>query len=183
MRGIPHRWQAWPVVRPAVHILHVAASQKLQAAQHTFVVKIFHIKVFAAIDDGFHHHIGLAAGSLGLDNRAALFHGCPHGHGTGHMLAGFEGGDAHPSVIRDGAVDVNGVDVGIVQNLLVFCVSNRNIVLVASLVQSLGIAPADGVHLSAGIILINRNELCAEAKANNGHSERFLCGHTRKSPG
>ena len=90
------------------------------------------------------------------------------------MLARFERGHAHPAVVGNRAVDVHGVDVGVVQDLLIVCISNSNVVFVASLVQALGVAPANGIHFRAGIVLINRDELGAETKANNGYSKRFL---------
>ena len=48
---------------------------------------------------------------------------------------------------------------------------------VADFVQAFGVALADGVHVRARMPLIDRNELGAEAQANNGHIEFLVVHH------
>ena len=113
MGGVPHGGQAGPVVGPAVHVLLVAAAQELEPAELTLVVQLLDEQVFAAVDDGLHHHVDLAALALGRDDLAALVDRGSHGHGAGHVLAGLQGRDGHPGVVGDRRVDVNRVDVGV----------------------------------------------------------------------
>ena len=137
MRGVVHRRQAGPVVGPAVHVLLVAAAQELDAAQLALVVQLLDEQVFAAVDDGFHHHVDLAARPLGLDELLALLDGGGHRHGAGDVLAGLEGGEALGGVVGDRRVDVDGVDVGVVEQLVVVGVADLDAEAVAALVQPL----------------------------------------------
>src|SRR5258708_37129811 len=87
VRGIVHGRQARPVVRPTVHVLLMAAAEKLNPAEFALVIQFFDEEIFAAIDDRLHHHVNLARSSLGLDQLFAFFNGCGHWHRAGDVLA------------------------------------------------------------------------------------------------
>src|SRR5580704_4432833 len=72
MRRIPHRRQAGPIARPTFHILLVRAAEKLDPTQFSFVVHLLDEKIFAAVNDGLHHHVDLADLALKLDDLPAF---------------------------------------------------------------------------------------------------------------
>ena len=116
--GVVHRRKAFPVAGPAVHVLLVAAAQELDPAELALVVQLLDEQVLAAVDDGLHHHVDLAALSLRLDDLTALVDRGGHRHRAGHVLAGSERGDRLRGVIGDRRVDVDGVDVRVGEQLL-----------------------------------------------------------------
>ena len=79
----------------------MAAAQKLYAPQFAAIVQLLREEILAAVDDGFHHHVDLAALALRLDDLTALVDRGRGRHGTGYMLAGLEGGNRLRSVIGD----------------------------------------------------------------------------------
>ena len=106
VRGIPHRREAGPVVRPAVHVLLVGSLHELQLAQLALIELLLHEEVFAGIDDGLHHHV-LEAGLLDeIADLFAVFDAGGHRHGAGDVFARLERLDAHPAMVGDGRVDV-----------------------------------------------------------------------------
>ena len=177
--GIPHGREARPVVGPAVHVLLMAAPQELEPAQLALVVQLLDEQVFAAVHDGLHHHVDLAALPLGLDDLPALVDARAHRHGAGDVLARLEGRDRHPGVIRDRRIDVDGVDLGVLEHLLVVGVTGGDLVAIAAFIQALLVAAADAVHLRAGIVLIDGDELGAEAQSDDCHTDRFVVCHRR----
>ena len=71
VRGVPHRRQARPVVRPAVHVLLMAGLEELDLAQLALVVELLDEEELAGVDHGFHHHV-LQAGPLGTSSTIFL---------------------------------------------------------------------------------------------------------------
>ena len=67
VRGVVHRRQPFPIAGPAGHLLLMRATQKLQAAQLAALVKRLDEQELAAVDDGLHHHVVLAARLAALD--------------------------------------------------------------------------------------------------------------------
>ena len=183
MRGVVHRRQARPVVGPAVHVLLVRAAQELDPSQLALVVQFLDEEVLAAVDDGFHHHEDLAARPLGLDEPLAVFDAGGHRHGAGDVLAGLEGGEALGGVVGDRRVDVNGVDVGVGEELVVVGVADFDAETVAALLQPLFGAATDGGHLRVGVVLVDRDELGAEAEADDGDADLLVGGHATSSSG
>jgi hypothetical protein len=192
--GVPHGRQSGPVIGPAVHVLLVAAAEELELAQLAVVMKLLDEQVFAAVDDGFHHHVNLAAGTLGSDDILAFVDGSPHGNSAGDVFAGFQGLDRHPGVVGDGGVDVDGVDGGVLEQVTIVGVSSLDAVAIAALVQPLAVAAADRADFGAGVVLIDRDELGSEAQPDDGHTDRLFARHaafssregefrTRKSAG
>ena len=57
MRGVVHRRQTRPVIRPTVHVLLMARLQELDFAQLALLVHLLDEQKFAGIDDGFGHHV------------------------------------------------------------------------------------------------------------------------------
>ena len=135
VRGVPHRRQARPVVGPSVHVLLVAPPKELDPAELAPVVKLPGEEVFAAVDDRLHHHVDLARAALGFDDPPALVDAGRHRHGAGDVLAGLECRDALRAVVGDRRVDVDGVDPGVIQDLLELGVAGRDPETVAAFVQ------------------------------------------------
>ena len=175
--GVPHGGQAGPVVGPAVHVLLVGASEELDAAEFAFFIEFAGEQVFAAVDDGFHHHVDLAAGALGFDDRPAFVDGGAHRHGAGDVFAGLEGFDGHPGVVGDRAIDVDGVDVGVFEQVAVVGVAGLDIEAVADFVEAFLVAPADGRDVGAWVVLIDGDEFGSEAEADDGDAGWLVGGH------
>ena len=90
MSRIMHRNHLFPVTRPAVHILRMRRGEMLNFAEFPFLVHFFDKQIFAAVNDGFGHHV-LQAGLLDFfHNLTALFDGRRHWNGTNHMLASIQ---------------------------------------------------------------------------------------------
>ncbi len=177
VRGVVHRWKAFPVSRPAVHVLLVAAAQELDPPELALVVQLLHEQVLAAVDDGLHHHVDLAALALRLHDLAALVDRRRRRHGAGDVLAGLERCDRLRRVIRDRRIDVDGVDVRVAQQILVARVARRDAEPVAARVELGLVAAADGVHLGVRVPLVDRNELGAEPEPDDGNTNSLVCGH------
>src|SRR5258708_5856520 len=117
--GIVHGRQAGPVVRPTVHVLLMTAAEKLKPAEFALVAQFLDEKILAAIDDRLHHHVNPARSSLGLDQLFAFLNGGGHWHRAGDVLARFESGETLSGMIGNWRVDVYGVNVGILEQLVV----------------------------------------------------------------
>jgi hypothetical protein len=183
VRGIPHRRQAGPVVGPAVHILLVAAAQELDLAQLTLFVKLLDEQVFAAVDDGFHHHVDLAARALGGDDLLAFVDGRSHGHGARDVLAGVQGLDGHPGVVGNGGVDVHRVDGRVLEQVTIVGVAGLDPVAIAAFIEAFAVATGDRVDFRAGVFLIDRDEFGPEAQPDDGHPDRLFARHAAFSSG
>ena len=178
MGGIPHGRQSGPIVGPAIHVLLVTGLEKLELAELALVEELFHKEVLAAIDHGLHHHV-LEAGLFDqIDDLLAILDGGGHGHGAGHVLAGFESGDGLGGVIGDRRIDVDGMHLGILEQVAKLRVApghpGRHL---RSAIQLLGRALADRVHIRVGMPLINGNEFGTEAEADDGDIDFLLVGH------
>jgi hypothetical protein len=181
--GVPHRRQARPVVRPAVHILLVAAAEELDFSQLALVVKFLDEQVFAAVDDGFHHHVDLAARALGGDDLLAFVDGRAHGHGAGDVLARVQGLDGHPGVVGDRGINVDGVDGGVFEQVTIVGKAGRNAVAIAAFIEAFAVAAGDRVDFRAGVFLIDRDEFGSEAQPDNGHPDWLFARHAAFSSG
>src|SRR4029079_12778929 len=82
--------------------------------------------------------------------------------------AGVEGQHALLGVVGDGAVDVDGVDVRVFQQLGVIGVALGDLELVAGRVELLPVAPADGGHLGVGVGLKDGDELRPKPQSDDG---------------
>ncbi len=153
----------------------MTAAEELDAAQLTLVVEFFDEQILAAVDDGLHHHVDLADLTLELDDLAALVDRGAHGDGAGHVFAGLERGDRLRCVIGDRRVDVNGVYVGVLEQLVVAGVALGDFVAIADLVHFGLVAAADGVHLGVGMGLVNGDKLGSEAQPDDRHA--YFSGH------
>src|SRR5436190_11871631 len=152
----------------------MAPTQELNAAELARVVELLHEQILAAVDDGLHHHVDLAALPLHLDNLPALINGRCGRNGAGDMLAGPQCRDRLWSVVCNWRVDMNGVDVRVCQERLVIRVAGLHPEPVAAVVELLPIAPADRVHFGGWMPLVNRDELRTEAEAHNCDTNLLL---------
>jgi len=89
--------------------------------------------------------------------------------GTVHMTclparrAGMDWG-----VIGNGGVDMDGVDFGILEELVVACVALWNVELVGDLVHFLLVAATNGDEVYVRVGLVDGNELGSEAEPDDG---------------
>jgi hypothetical protein len=93
------------------------------------------------------------------------------------MLARLQRGNRLRRMIRDRRVDVDGVDVRILQQVLVARVAGGDAEAVAARVELFLVPPADRVHLGIGVTLIDRDELGAEAESDERDANLFV-SHT-----
>jgi hypothetical protein len=158
----------------------MAATQELDAPQFAFLVQLLGEQILPAVDDGLHHHVDLAALPLRLDDAPAFVDGRRRGHGARHVLAGLERRDRLRGVIRDGRVDMHGVDIRVCQQVFVARIPCRDPELLAAGVELFPVATADAVHLGIRVSLVDGNELGAEAQTHDRHSH-FICHQTSPS--
>jgi hypothetical protein len=161
--GVPHGGQPRPVIGPAVHVLLMASPQKLELAQLTLFVQLLDEEIFTAVDDGFHHHVDLAALSLGFNDLFAFVNGSSHGNGAGDVLSGVQGLDRHPGVVGDRGIDVNSVDIRIFEKVTIVGVAGFDSVAIATFINALAATAANRVDFRAGVFLINRDKFGTEA--------------------
>ena len=170
-----------PVLRPALHVLRMGGLHILDLAELSFFVHLLDEEELAAVDDGLGHHV-LEAGFLDqLADLAAFFDRGGHRNSAHHVFAGLERGDGHGSVIRDRAVDVDEIDLGVGQHLIVARVAPLDVELVADLVELRLGSLADRVNLSVCVGLVDGYELGSEAKSDDRYLH-FLVAHFRKAP-
>ena len=92
------------------------------------------------------------------------------------MFAGFERGDRHPTVVGEGRVDVDEVDLAISEHVLEALVAPFDGKCVPDRIEG-GFRPAtDRVHVGQGMSLIDRDELRPESKTDNGDVD-FVFAH------
>ena len=161
--GVPHGGQSRPVIGPAVHVLLVASPQELKPAQLALFIQLLDEKILAAVDDRFHHHVRLAALSLGFNDLLAFFDGSSHGNRARNVFSSVQGFDRHPGMIGDGGVDVHGVDVRVFEEISILRVPGLDSVTIAAFVQALAVTAANRVDFRPGVLLINRDKFGSEA--------------------
>ena len=171
VRRVVHRRKAFPVPRPALHVLLVAAAQELDAPELALVVELLRKQVLAAVDDGLHHHVDLAALALRFDDLPAFVDRRGRRHRAGDVLPRLEGSNRLRRVVGNRRVDVHRIDVGVREQLLEARIPRLDAELVAAGVELLPIAPADPVHLRVRVLLIDGDELGAETETDDGYSD------------
>src|SRR5262249_28203624 len=95
----------------------------------------------------------------------------------GDVLAGLQRREALRGVVGDGRVDVDGVDVGIFQQVVEAGVADLDAEAVAALVEGLLVAAADGDPFGGGGLLVAGDELGAEAEADDGDADLVAGRH------
>ena len=81
----------------------------------------------------------------------------------------------------DRRIDVHGIHIGILDQLLEILIPLAYFILAAYLIQLLFRTLADGVHIRIGMMLINRNEFLAESESYDGDIDLVLAhGHILK---
>src|SRR5215831_11785865 len=100
------------------------------------------------------------------------------------MLAGLQSRDGLRGVVGNRRVDVDGVDVGVAEEVVEIGIAGLDAEAVAALIQLGPVAAANGVHFGVGMSLVDGNELRAEAEANDGDAYLFVGSHDpAPSPG
>ena len=108
----------------------------LNLAEFAFVVELLDEQVFAAVDDGFGHHVFQPGGADQTDDLSGLVQGRRHRHGAHDVLAGLQRGDRLRSVIGDRAVDVDEIHVWIGQHVAEIGVARGDAEPIADFIQS-----------------------------------------------
>ena len=174
MGGVVHGWETGPVSGPAVHVLLVGGFEKLEFAEFALVIEFLHEEEFTRVDHGFHHHVFEPGGGTEFDDRFAVLDGSGHGHGAGHVFSGFERGDGVFGVIRDCGVEVDGIDVGIGEDLLESGVALFDAVFIADFVEGGFGALADGGQFSSRVALVNGDEFGSKTEADDCDAKRLI---------
>lgn len=154
-----HGGEPWPVIWPAIHVLLVARLKKLNFAQLALLVELFDVQKLSGVDHRLHHHVFESGFLTQVDNRLAVFHRSRHGNGAGDVLTRLERSDGLGRVVRDGCVDVDGVDLWVLENILIAAVAFLHTEEIPDGVQILLVALANRMHVCLGMVLINGNEL------------------------
>jgi hypothetical protein len=155
----------------------MASAQELHAPEFPLVVQLLHEEILAAVHDGFHHHVDLAALALALDDLAALIDGRRRRHCARDVLAGFQRRDRLRRVIGNRGIDVDRVHVRIGEQRRIVGVARFDAESIAAGVELLLVAPANRVHFGIRVALVNRDEFRAESQADNGHPDLSVTAH------
>lgn len=83
-------------------------------------------------------------------------------------------------MIRDGGVDVHGIHIGIVQNVLILLVTFLYTERIANRIELLLVTLANGVHVGVRMVLINGNEFSSKSQTNDRNID-FLLAHKIQS--
>ena len=153
------------------------AGHVLDLAELALLVHLLDEQELAAVDDRLGHHVLQAGVGHELANLLAVGDVRRHRHGAHHVLARLQRLLAHPGVVRNRAVDVDEVDVGVRQHLLVLGVSLGDLEGVGHLIHLGLIAAANGHDLGLRMPLIDRNELRTEAQTDNCRFDRRRFRH------
>ncbi len=179
--GVVHRDHLLPVTRPTVHVLRVARGEVLQFAQLAFVVHFLDEQKLATVDNRLGHHVFQPGFIDGFAKLLAFLDGRGHRHGAHHMLARAQGFERLRRVIGDGGVDVHGINLRILQQLIVIGVALLDIELVGHRVHLRLIAAADSDEVGIRVRLVDGDEFRAEPKAGDGNIESLVTHGGRKS--
>ena len=166
--GVVHGNHAFPVFGPAVHVLRMTGGEVLDLAEFAVVVEFLYVEEFAGVDDGLGHHVPEAGFLDDLADFLAFLDGGGHGHGAHDVFARPEGLEGLRSVVGNGGVDVDGVDLGILEELVIVGVAFFYIELVGQLVHLLLVASADGDEVHVRVGLVDGDELGSEAEPDDG---------------
>ncbi len=173
MRRVVHRHHVFPIVGPAFHVLRMRGLHVLDLAKLAGVVKLLDIQVFAAVDDGFGHHVLETGLAHERDDFLGLLDRRRHRHGADDVLARLEGGDRHGGMVGDRAVDVDDIDLRIGQDFTEIGVAVLDPELVADLIEMRLCALGDRRDLSIRMRLIDGNELRTETKPDDADAYLF----------
>ena len=172
--GVVHGREAGPVSGPAVHVLLVGSFEKLEFAEFTFVVEFLHEEEFPGVNHGFHHHVFETGGLGEFDNCLTIFDRGRHGDGAGYVFSGLQGCDGLFSMIGDGRIDVNGIDVRIGEEVVVALVALLDPEFVAHFIEG-GLGALANCHqFSSGVALIDGDEFGAKTEADDCDTKRFI---------
>ena len=158
VRRVVHRRQPFPIAGPAGHFLLVAGPQELRRPNSPRSIQFLHEEKFARVDDRLHHHIfqpGLPASSTMLP---AIVDRGRHRHGTGNMLAGFEGRDLIQAWSGIGELMWTASNLGIFEQFTIIAVAALDLESIGDLIELLLIALADGMEPRLRMPLVERNK-------------------------
>src|SRR5262249_28955849 len=91
------------------------------------------------------------------------------------VLAGPQRGDRLRGVVGDRRVDVDGVDVGVFEEVVDAGVAAPYAELVAAPVELGLVTAADGDHLGVGVRLVGGDELGPEVESDDGDANLVFC--------
>lgn len=164
---VVHGGKAGPVSGPAFHVLLVGGLEELELAELALVVEFLHEEEFAGVDDGFHHHVAQSGRGAEIDDGLAVLDRGGHGNSAGDVFARFQSGNCLLGVVRDGGVEVDGIDLGISEEFVVTRVAFCDAKFVADLVER-GLGPlADGDKIGVWMPLVDGDKFGSEAEADD----------------
>ncbi len=149
----------------------------LNLPQFSFGIHLFDKQELATIDHRFRHHVLEPSILDELADLLAVLDIGRHRHRAHDMLASLEGFHAHPGMVRNGAVDMYEIDLGIAQHLFVLGVSFGDAKVIGHFVHFGFIASANGDHLSVGMLLVDRDELRSKTESHHCNVESILAHH------
>ena len=116
MRRIPHRREARPVIRPAIHVLLMAGLEELDFAELAFFVQLLDDREYSRAYTTVSIIMYFMPGLLHqVDDLLAILDAGRHRHGAGHVLARLQRGDGLPGVVGNRRVDVDRIHVRVLQ--------------------------------------------------------------------
>ena len=161
-----HRWQTGPIARPTGHVLLVASLEKLQFAQFTLLIEILHEQKLTRINHRLHHHVLKSGGLSQRYNFFALLCRGRHWHCAGDMLTCLQCCDRLRTMIWNGCIDMNSVDIWILKQLIIIAITCFDTKLVSNLIERLLVTLTDCIHIRVWMLLVDRDEFCTKPEAN-----------------
>jgi len=152
----------------------MAGLQKLDFAELPLFVEFLDVKKLAGIDHRFHHDVFLFRLLDEVHDFFAVLNTRGHRHGAGDVFAGLERGDGLPGMIGNRRVDVNGLNLRVLQQLVEIVVASLHSEGIPDGVELFAGALADGVHVGVGMPLVNGDKLRAKAQPDYGDVDLAL---------
>lgn len=147
MRRVVHRRQPRPSVRPALHVLVVAALQKLNPTELAAAIELARVEILPRVENRFGHHIFEPGPLNELDNLTAFVDGEGHWHGADDVFPSIERSDRHPTVVGEGRVDVDEIDFTIGEHVFETLIAPFDSKCVADCIEGGFGPPTDRVHV------------------------------------
>src|ERR1044071_6608751 len=147
----------------------MAGLEKLDLPKLSLLIKLFDVKKFARIHDGFHHHVFLPRLFRQIHDLLTILDARGHWHGAGDVLARFQGSDRLPGVIGNRRIDMDNVHPRVFQQILDIAVPSLHSESVTDRIELFPRALADRIHVGVRVTLVNGDELRSETEADNRH--------------
>ena len=145
----------------------MAGLHELQLAEFPLVEQLFQEEILARIHDRLGHHVFKAGLLLQIDDLFAVGDAGSHRNRTSNVFARFQASHAHPAVVGNRGVDVDGIEVRVFEQLAVIGVAFLDAERIADRIELRPVTLADRVQVGLGMPLVEGDEFSSETQTDN----------------